>query len=86
MLSETYLSHLSYFYHVRLPISGTVTRKRLTTPLIHRVASICYLCAGAIYVVLLGSTTGLLTLVSLLGEIPIVDVMHHPFLFVEIPT
>ena len=81
-----YLSYLSQLYHVFSPIRGIVIRKGLTTPLIRRVASICYLCAGAIYVVLLGSTTGLLTLVSLLGEIPIVDVMHHPFLFVEIPT
>ena len=81
-----YLSNLLQLYPILLPISGAVTRKGLTTLLTRRVASICYLCAGAIYVVLLGSTTGLLTLVSLLGEIPIVDVMHHPFLFVEIPT
>ena len=31
--------------HVRLPISGAVTRKGLTTPFTRRVASICYLCA-----------------------------------------
>src|SRR5215216_7195473 len=43
--------------HVCLPISGTVTRKGLTTPLTRRVASICYLCAGVVYVVLLGSPT-----------------------------
>ena len=50
--------------HVRLPISGAITRKGLTTPLIRRVASICYLCAGAVYAVLLGSPTGSITLVS----------------------
>ena len=47
--------------HVRLPISGAVTRKGLTTPLTHRVASIFYLCAGVVYVVLLGSPTGSIT-------------------------
>ena len=72
--------------HVRLPISGTVTRNGLTTPLTRRVASICYLCAGVVYVVLLGSPTGLITLVSSLREIPTVVVLHHPFLFGEIPT
>ena len=50
--------------HVRLPISGAATQKGLTTPFTHRVASICYLCAGAIYVVLLGSPTSSITLVS----------------------
>ena len=80
---------LSIYYnlsHARLPISGAVTRKGLTTPLKHRVASICYLCAGAIYVVLLGSPTGSITLVSSLREIPTVAMLRHPFLFGEIPT
>ena len=36
----------------------------LTTPLMRWVASICYLCAGVVYIVLLGSPTGLITLVS----------------------
>ena len=72
--------------HVLLPISGTVTRKGLTTPLTRWVASICYLCAGAVYVVLLGSPTGSITLVSSLREIPTVVVLHHPFLFGKIPT
>ena len=72
--------------HVRLPISGAVARKGLTTPLTHRVASICYLCVGAVYVVLLGSPTGSITLVSSLREIPTAAVLHHPFLFGEIPT
>ena len=72
--------------HVHLPISGAVTRKGLTTPLTRRVASGCYLCAGAVYVVLLGSPTGSITLVSYLREIPTAVVLHHPFLFGEIPT
>ena len=40
------------------------TEEGLTTPLTHWVASICYLCAGVVYIVLLGSSTGLVTLVS----------------------
>ena len=36
-------------------VSGAVTRKGLTTPLRRRVVRCCYLCAGAVYVVLLGS-------------------------------
>ena len=67
--------------HIGLPISGVVTRKRLTTPLTRRVASICYLCAGDVYVVLLGSPTGSITLVSSLREIPTIVVLHHPFVF-----
>ena len=85
-LFKIYLSNLSYFYLVYLPISGAVTQKGLTTPFTRRVASICYLCAGAVHVVLHGSPTGSITLVSLLREIPTVDVLHHPFLFGEIPT
>src|SRR5215216_5010153 len=41
--------------HVRLQISGAVARKGLTTPLTRQVASICYLCAGVVHVVLHGS-------------------------------
>ena len=78
--------NLLQFIHVRLPISGAVTRKGLTTPLTRRVASICYLCAGVVYVVLLGFPTGSITLVSSLREIPTVAMLHHPFLFGEIPT
>ena len=37
---------------------GAVPRKGLTTPLTRRVARCCCLCAGAVYVVLLGSPTG----------------------------
>ena len=68
------------------PISGTVTWKGLITPLTRRVARICYLCVWAIYVVLLGSPTGSITLVSYLREIPTATVLHHPFLFGKIPT
>ena len=68
------------------PISGTVTRKGLTTPFTRRVVSICYLCEGVVYVVLLGSPTGLINLVSYLMEISTASVLHHPFLFGEIPT
>ena len=39
-------------------VSGAVTRKGLTTPLTRRVARCCYLCAGAVYVVLFGSPIG----------------------------
>ena len=72
--------------HVCLPISGAIARKGLTTPFTRRVASICYLCAGVVYVVLLGSPTSSITLVSSLWEIPTVAVLHHRFLFGEIPT
>ena len=58
----------------------------LTTPLTHWVASFCCLCAGVVYIVLLGSPTGLMTLVSALREIPTAPVVHHPFLFGEILT
>ena len=44
------------------------TREGLTTPLLRRATSICSLCAGAIYVVLRGSPTGSITLVSSLGK------------------
>src|SRR5215216_1430398 len=62
------------------------THEGLTTPLLRRVASICCLCAGDVYLVLLGSPTGSITLVSSLREIPTVAVLHHPFLFGEIST
>ena len=66
---------------IHVPISGAVTRKGLTTPLTRRVASICYLCAGVVYVVLRGSPTDLITLVASLREISTVVVLHHRFLF-----
>ena len=81
-----YLSNLLQLSPHSVPISGVVTRKGLTSPLTRQVASICYLCAGAVYVVLRGSPTGSITLISSLREIPTVDVLHHPFLFREIPT
>ena len=80
---------LSIYYNLFtyvLPISGTITRNGLTTPLIRRVASSCYLCAGVVYVLLLGPPTSSITLVSYLREIPTVVVLHHPSLFGEIPT
>ena len=60
--------------------------KGLTTPLTRWVASGCYLCAGVVYVVLFASPTGSITFVSSLREIPTAAVLHHPFLFGEIPT
>src|SRR6266496_4850070 len=93
---QKYLAALYYIWrsiyqylqlsHVRLPISCTVTRKGLTTLFTRRVASICYLCAGAVHVVLRGSPTSSITLVSSLREIATIAVLHHPFLFGEIPT
>ena len=74
------------YYFNLLQFFGIVTRKGVTTPLTRRVARCCYLCAGIVYVVLLGSPTGLITLVSSLREIPTFVVLHHPFLFGEIPT
>ena len=74
------------YYFNLLQFTGIVTRKGLTTPLTRRVARCCYLCAGVVYVVLLGSPTGSITLVSYLGEIPTAAVLHHPFLFGKIPT
>ena len=63
-----FIWHSIYQYlqlsHVCLPISGTFARKGLTTPLTRRVASICYLSAGAVHVVLRDSPTGSITLVS----------------------
>ena len=90
-LAEFYLLlfasiNLLQFYPVNLPIYSIVTRMGSTTPLIRWVVSICYLCAGAVHVVLRGSPTGSITLVSSLREIPTVAVLHHPFLFGEIPT
>ena len=86
ILFAIYLSNLLQLSPVSVPISSTVTQKGLTTPLTRRVASICYLCAGDVYIVLLGSPTVLITLVSPLREIPTAIVLHHPFLFGEIPT
>ena len=79
-----YLSTTIYFMSVCLSW-GAATQKGLTTPFTRWVASICYLCAGAVYVVLLGSPTSSITLVSSLRKIPTAPVLHHPFLFGEIP-
>ena len=85
-LFKIYLSNLSYFYPINSTISGTVTQKGLTTPLTRRVASICSFCAGIVYVVLRDSPTSSITFVSSLRKIPTIVVLHHPFLFGEIPT
>ena len=71
--------------HVRLPILRRRTPEGIDNPFNTWVARICYLCAGVVYVVLLGSPTGSITLVSYLREIPPAVVLHHPFLFGEIP-
>ena len=92
---QKYLAAI-YLFHDIFILSTTIisrylaylrrrTRKGLTTPLTHRVASICYLCVGVVYVVWGGSPTGLITLVSSLREIPTIAILHHPFLFGEIP-
>ena len=85
-LFKIYLSNLSYFYSVNSTISGPVTREGSTTPFTRQVASICSLCSGTIYIVLLGSPTSSITLVSYVNEIPTAAVLHHPFLFGKIPT
>ena len=56
-----YLSFYIYQYQIS---SLQVTVKGLTTPLTRRGASICSLCAGTIYIVLLGTPTSSITLVS----------------------
>ena len=86
ILFTIYLFNLLQPSPVHAPIYGAVTRKGLTTPLTRRVASGCYLCVGYVYVVLLGSPTGSITLVSSLREIPTTATLHHPFHFGEIPT
>ena len=94
---QNYLAAIySYFILSRVPSRSIYpiyykfiylfSREGLTTPLTRRVASICSLCAGAVYVVLHGSPTGSITLVLSLREIPTVVVLHHPFLFGEIST
>ena len=90
-LAAIYLFHGLFilsttFYLTFLPNLRRRTRKGLTTPLTRRVASICYLCAGGVYVVLGGSPTGSITLVSSLTQIATITILHHPFLFGEIPT
>ena len=76
---EIYLSNLLQFYLSFYP-GG------IDNPLLRRVGSICSLCAGTVYIVLRGSPTGSVALVTSLREIPTVAVLHHPFLFGEIPT
>ena len=79
-ICDLFIQSITTFFHPRT-VSGAVTQKGLTTPLTRRVASGCYLRAGAVYIVLLGSPTGSITLVSYLRETPTATVLHHPFLF-----
>ena len=46
----------------------------------------CYLCAGAVYVVLLGSPTGLIPWFSKTEGNTYATLLHHPFLFKGEPT
>ena len=50
-ICDLFIQSITTFSRPRT-VSGAVTRKGLTTPLTCRVASGCYLCAGAVYVVL----------------------------------
>jgi len=85
VLSRSIYAIYHNFYPYNLAISGTVP-ERIDNPLTRRVASICPLCADTVYIVLLGSPTGSITSVSSLREIPTEAVLHHCFLFGEIPT
>ena len=69
--------------HVICPLEASYP-KGIDNPLTRRVASICYLCAGVVYVVWGGSPTSSITLVTSLREIPTVTILHHPFVFGEI--
>ena len=55
-------------YPIYYNFTYVFTREGLTTPLLRRVASICSLCVGVVYVVLHGSPTGSMTLVSSLRK------------------
>ena len=88
--SHLFICHLIYesttnLPHVHLPILRRRTMEGIDNPFN---TSGCekYLCAGVVYVVLLGSPAGSITLVSNLREIPTAVVLHHPFLFGEIST
>ena len=92
--TQKYLAEIFYYlfyfmfsiYPIYYEFIYLFTREGLTTPLTRRVASICSLSAGTVYIVLHGSPTGSITLVSSPREMPIIVVLHHPFLFGEIPT
>ena len=78
--------NLLQFYLTSVCLSwGAATRKGLTTPFTRRVPSSCYLCAGAVYVVLLGSPTGSIPWFHNSGKYSTVTVLHHPSLSREIP-
>ena len=86
VLSRSILSNLHKFYPVNLTISGAVTRKGIDNPLY---ASGCkylfFVCSYRLHSIAWFSYL-IDTLLSWLREIPIVVVLHHPFLFGEIPT
>ena len=86
ILFVIYLFNLLQFSPVMHQFLAPLPERDWQPLLTRRVARICYLCAGVVYVVLLGSPTGSITLVSSLREIPTAVVLHHPFLFGEIPT
>ena len=76
-----YHFYLTSFAYLEAPYP-----KGIDNPFNTWVAGICYLCAGVVYVVLGGSPTSSITLVSSLREIPTLAILHHLFLFGEIPT
>ena len=84
-----FIWHSIYQYfqlsHVRLPISRSRCPKGIDNPFNTSGCEYLLLSAGAVHIVLRGSPTCSITLVSSLREIPTVDVLHHPFLFGEIP-
>ena len=89
LLNQKYKNTLLHFilfviyYFNLLQISGIFTRKGLTTPHKRRVAIICYLCAGTVYIVLLGPPTGLIPWFSKTEGNTYATLLHHPFLFGE---
>ena len=58
-------------------------KKGLTTPYTCRVASICSLCVGTVYIVFLGPPTGLIPWFSKTEGNTYATLLQHPFLFGE---
>ena len=89
----SYLFYLAFdlsiyynFIHVCLPILGRRYPKGIDNPFTRRFASTCYLCAGVVYVVLLGSPTGSIPWFHNRGRYSTDAMLHHPSLSGEIPT
>jgi hypothetical protein len=78
------LLHSFSIFHIQFNLA--IDRREIDNLSFALDARVCYLCAGAAYVVLLGSPTGSITLVSWLREILGPTVLHHPLLLGEIPT